>query len=196
MKTALLIHAHQYYEGIATGGLNQHVAEVIEAELRQRGFDVQHTHIAQGYDPQQEVHKHLAADLIVLQSPVYWFGMPWVYKKYVDEVFTAAMMQGEFITGDGRSREDASRPYGSGGKLQGKRYLVSLTWNAPRAAFGDPAQPLFEGRSVDDVLVANTANYKFCGVEILPSFSCHDVMKAPDIEGDMARLRQHLADHV
>lgn len=44
------------------------------------------------------------------------------------------------------------------------------------------------------MFVLNTANYKFCGVEILPSFSCHDVMKAPDIAQDMAQLRRHLAE--
>lgn len=41
--------------------------------------------------------------------------------------------------------------------------------------------------------VASTANYKFCGAEVLPSFSCHDVMKAPDMEGNIERLRKHLA---
>ena len=72
--------------------------------------------------------------------------------------------------------------------------MMSLTWNAPAAAFGDENQALFGGRSVDDVFILNTANYKFCGMEILPSFSCHDVMKAPDIDNDMVRLRIHLAE--
>jgi modulator of drug activity B len=31
-------------------------------------------------------------------------------------------------------------------------------------------------------------------MEILPSFSSHDVLKAPDIDNDMARLRKHLAE--
>jgi modulator of drug activity B len=68
-----------------------------------------------------------------------------------------------------------------------------LTWNAPKEAFGDARQLLFQGKSVDDVFVANTANYKFCGAEILPAFSSHDVMKQADVEGDIARLREHLA---
>jgi modulator of drug activity B len=72
--------------------------------------------------------------------------------------------------------------------------MLSLTWNAPEAAFSDANQTLFGQRSVDDVFVLNTANYKFCGMEILPSFSCHDVLKAPNIENDTARLRKHLAD--
>ena len=74
--------------------------------------------------------------------------------------------------------------------------VVPLNWNAPQAAFDNPAQDLFKGKSVDDVLVANTTNYAFCGMEALPSFSCFDVMKAPTIEDDMARLRAHLAEFV
>ena len=196
MKKALIIHAHQPYEGIAAGGLNKALADVIAQELQGRGYDIQHTHIAHGYDVQAEVDKHMWADLIVLQSPVYWFGNPWIYKKYADEVFMAGLMQGKFLTGDGRTREDASKQYGSGGLMQGKQYMMSLTWNAPREAFNDSTQMLFEGKSVDDVFVANTANYKFCGVEILPAFSCFDVVKAPTVEADIARLRQHLAQVV
>jgi modulator of drug activity B len=194
VKKALIIHAHQFYEGISTGGLNKAMASIIQEELESREFEVRHTHIEQGFDIETEVQNHLWADVIILQAPVYWFGMPWIYKKYVDEVFTAGMMKGLFITGDGRTREDPSRQYGSGGLLQGRKYMLSLTWNAPAAAFNDANQTLFGQRSVDDVFVLNTANYKFCGMEILPSFSCHDVLKAPNIENDIARLRKHLAD--
>jgi modulator of drug activity B len=192
MKKVLLINAHQFYEGIASGGLNKTVLGVIREEMEMRGYECQQTDIEKGFDVGEEVDKHLWADLIILQSPVYWFGMPWIYKKYVDEVFTAGMMQGRFITGDGRTREDPTKQYGTGGLLQGKQYMISLTWNAPAQAFGDARQKLFEGKTVDDVFVSNTANYKFCGVEILPAFSCHDVMKQADIEGDMVRLRAHL----
>jgi len=192
MKKVLLINAHQFYEGISSGGLNKTMAGVIQEEVEKRGYEFRQTDIERGYDIADEVQKHQWADLIILQSPVYWFGMPWIYKKYVDEVFTAGMMQGRFITGDGRTRADPARQYGTGGLLQGKQYMISLTWNAPAQAFGDARQNLFEGKTVDDVFVSNTANYKFCGVKILPSFSCHDVMKQADVEGDIVRLRAHL----
>ena len=194
MKNVLLINAHQHYEGIASGQLNGTLLGVIKDEMEQRGFPVQQTDIEQGYEIEAEVQKHVWADIIILQSPVYWFSTPWIYKKYVDEVFTAGMIQQAFITGDGRTRHDPSKQYGSGGAMQGKKYMISLTWNAPTAAFGDPSQALFQGKTVDEVFVANTSNYKFCGVEILPAFSCFDVLKAPDIEGDIKRLRKLLRE--
>lgn len=193
MKHALLINAHRFYEGISPGRLNRTMAGVIKEEMEKRGHEVRQTDIEQGYDIDTEVRNHVWADIIVLQSPVCWFGAPWIYKKYVDEIFTSGMFQQSFLTGDGRTREHPSKQYGTGGMMQGKQYMLSLTWNAPREAFGDKNQVLFAGKSVDDVFIANTANYKFCGAEILPSFSCHDVMKAPDIAGDIARLREHLA---
>lgn len=192
MKNVLLINAHQLYVGISSGGLNRTMAGVIQEEAEKRGYAFRQTDIERGYDVADEVQSHLWADLIILQSPVYWFGTPWIYKKYVDEVFTAGMMQGCFITGDGRTREIPDKQYGTGGLLEGKQYMISLTWNAPVQAFGDADQRLFEGKTVDDVFTHNTSNYKFCGMKILPAFSCHDVMKQPNIEGDMARLRLHL----
>ena len=193
MTNVLIVNAHQFFEGISTGRLNKTMAGIIQEEMERCGYNVRETDIEQGYDIDVEVEKHVWADLIILQSPVYWFGMPWIYKKYVDEVFTAGMFQQRFLVGDGRTRDDPSKQYGTGGKMQGKKYMLSLTWNAPEEAFGDAEQILFEGKTVDDVFVANTANYKFCGAEILPAFSCHDVMKQPDLEGDTARLRRHLA---
>jgi NADPH dehydrogenase (quinone) len=192
MKNVLIINAHQFYEGISGGRLNMALVNVIHEEMERAGYAVQHTAIEKGYDTAAEVQKHLWADLIILQSPVYWFGTPWIYKKYVDEVFTAAMMTGYFITGDGRTREDPTKQYGTGGLLQGKQYMLSLTWNAPIEAFGDKHQQLFNGKTVDDVFFSNTANYKFCGIDILPSFSCHDVMKQADVENDIVRLIEHL----
>jgi modulator of drug activity B len=192
MKKVLIINAHQFYEGISSGSLNKTMVKVIQDEMETLGHEVKLTEIDKGYDINDEVQKHLWADIIILQSPVYWFGNPWIYKKYADEVFMAGFMQQVFLTDDGRSREDSSKQYGTGGKMQGKKYMLSLTWNAPKESFGDKNQYLFGEKTVDDVFVVNTANYKFCGVEIVPSFSCYDVVKNPDVENDIKRLKKYL----
>lgn len=193
MKNVLLINAHQFYDGVSPGKLNKTMAGVIEEEMEKRGYAVQSTYIEQGYDIDAEVQKHVWADIIILQSPVYWFGMPWIHKKYIDEIFTAGLVQQNLLVDDGRTREDPSKQYGTGGKMQGKKYMMSLTWNAPKESFGNQEQVLFEGKTVDDIFVSHTASYKFCGAEIVPSFSCFNVVKAPDIAGDIEQLRKHLA---
>lgn len=192
MKKVLIINTHQFYEGMSTGTLNNSVVEIMKETMTNLGCEVQLTHIEKGYDINEEVNKHLWADLIITQSSVYWFGSPWIYKKYVDEVFTEGLKQGTFLADDGRTRNDPSKQYGTGGKLFGKKYMLSLTWNAPREAFNNFEQKLFDGRSVDDVFIHNTSNYKFCGVEVLPTFSFFDVFKEPQISKDIENLKQKL----
>ena len=192
MKNILIINAHQFYEGFSEGKLNSTMVNIAKETLETAGCKVKLTTIEKGYDINEEVEKHLWADLIVTQSPVFWFGAPWIYKKYVDEVFTAGLVQQNLLVDDGRTRKDPAKQYGTGGKMQDKKYLLSLTWNAPEQAFNDVNQALFEGKSVDDVFIANTSNYKFCGAEILPSFSCYNVVKDPTIEENIKRYQQYL----
>ncbi len=75
--------------------------------------------------------------------------------------------------------------------MVGKKYLISSTWNAPLEAFEDPAQ-FFEGRGVDGPFMCLHKVFQFFAMEPLPSFACHDVMKSPAIEEDLARLERHL----
>lgn len=192
MSNVLIINAHHYYEGRSTGSLNAYLAGVIDEEMQAKGHSVQHTYIDQGYDVKKEVDKHLWADIIILQTPVNWFGAPWIHKKYLDEVFNEGLAQQNLIVDDGRSRTDPNRQYGTGGKMQGKRFMMSLTWNAPKAAFSAPDQYLYAGKTEDDAFLHIATCYKFCGTEVLPTFSCFDVMKTPDIDSDVLRLKEHL----
>ncbi len=76
--------------------------------------------------------------------------------------------------------------------MTGKKYMLSLTFNAPREAFGDRGQYLFGGKSVDDLMFPVHMNFRFFGMEPLETFACFDVMKNPDVENDLQRFRAHL----
>jgi modulator of drug activity B len=192
MKKILIINAHQYFEGIAEGKLNNTMVEIAKNEFINRGCEVKTTTIEKGYDAQEEVEKHEWADIIITQSPVYWFQSPWIHKKYIDEVLGLASFQQKLCLNDGRSREDASKQYGTGGLMLGKKFMMSLTWNAPREAFGNEDQFLYEGKTLDDTQIGVTSIYKFCGCEILESFACYDVMKNQDIDNDIIKYKAHL----
>ncbi|MDU4092005.1 MAG: NAD(P)H-dependent oxidoreductase [Pantoea sp.] len=172
------------------GELNHTMTEVAETFLRDQGHEVQVTHIDDGYDIQQEVQKYLDNDVVIYQMPGWWMGEPWILKKYIDEVFTEG--HGSLYASDGRTRSDASKKYGSGGLLQGKKYMLSLTWNAPLEAFTDPQQ-FFEGVGVDGLYLHFHKANQFLGMEGLPTFICNDVIKQPDVPRDIARYREHLA---
>ena len=194
MKKVLIINAHQKYEDFAEGKLNQTFVNVMKTEFENKGCDVKLTVIEKGYDPVEEVEKHVWADLIITQSPVYWFGNPWIYKKYIDEVFNTGLFQQSLIVDDGRTRKNPNKQYGTGGKMQGKKYMLSLTWNAPKEAFGNKDQILFDGKTADELLISNTSVYKFCGAEIMPSFSSYNVLKDPQVDKDIEVLKMILME--
>ena len=73
-------------------------------------------------DLEAEIAKIEAADLMIWQFPLWWFGMPAILKGWVDRVFAMG------------------RTYGNGhiyetGKFKGKRALLSLTTGGPEAAY-------------------------------------------------------------
>ncbi|MFA7083873.1 MAG: NAD(P)H-dependent oxidoreductase [Arcobacteraceae bacterium] len=171
MRKVLIINAHQYYENVAKGELTQHYIDCANDFFLKKGFEVKHTHIDKGYNKEEESEKLAWADVVLFQFPVYWMGIPWISKKYFDEVLT----QGKHYTSDGRSRSDNSKTYGSGGLLNGK-YMLSITYNCPESEFNNQAG-FFEGLSVDQANVAVHKVFQFCGLEPVKTYSVHDIFK-------------------
>lgn len=188
----LIINGHQRWP-VAKGALNAALADAAREVCAAAGHEVRATAVDGRYEAAAEVDGFLWADRVLWQFPVYWFGPPWKMKKYIDEVFM--MGYGRIWRDDGRTRDDPSRKYGSGGLLQGRRYMLSTTWNAPAEAFGDPAQ-IFAGGDVDDAMRPLHRALEFCGMEALPSFAVHDVMKAPPGPGVLDAFRSHIARHL
>lgn len=193
MNNILLLNAHQPSD-FARGQLNQSLIDMAQQHLQEKGYNTRYTHTANEYSVTEELDNHQWADGIILQSPVNWMGVPWSFKKYMDEVYTAGM-GGIVCNGDGRSEESPEQGYGEGGTMQGKKYMLSLTFNAPKSAFDNPNEYLLRGKSVDDLFFPMHMNYRFFGMEALPTFVCFDVMKNPQIEADFARFQNHLAQH-
>lgn len=190
MKNVFLINAHQPYP-FAPGRLNATLLEKAESHFVANGHEVRSTTMKDEIDVDAEIDKHVWADVIFLQSPVNWMGVPWSFKRYMDHVYSAGM-DGRLCAGDGRSRKDPSMQYGSGGTLNGKKYMLSLTFNAPKSSFDDPKQQFFAGKGVDDLFWPAHLNFRFFGMAPLETFACYDVMKNPDIENDFLRFDAHL----
>jgi len=176
MKTVLLILGTESGE-FAGGKYNRGLFEAAESHLSSR-FNILKTVVEAGYDVADEITKWKQADYIIYQYPIFWFMMPSLLKKYIDEVYA----YGEFFAfTDG--------PYGTGGLMQGKSVMLSTTWNAPEEAFGTK---FFDGGERDAVLLPMRKSQTYCGMQELPHFSSHNVIKAPDFEGDQKRLIAHL----
>ncbi len=187
---ALIINGHVPYE-YAKGDLNAELVCLAGVALDNAGFSVETTIAHSDYDIDAEIAKIIAADIVIVQFPLYNMSVPWVLKKYMDDVFLAGG-DGRLYSGDGRSRKDPSKTYGSGGVLNGKPYMFSVTANAPSEAFDDESQPFFEGLSVSELLTPVHLAFQFNGMMPLEVFTAHDVHKNPDIETDFMRFNMHL----
>jgi len=193
MSNILIINAHHYYP-FAEGKLNQTLVERATEQLKAKGYTIDVVHTDEEWNVEEQLEKHQWADTIILQTPVNWMMPPWTFKKYMDEVYTAGM-GGELCAGDGRNSEAPKKNYGTGGTLAGKKYMLSLTFNAPEESFDDPEEYLFQGKSVDELWLPMHMNFRFFAMENLPTFACFDVMKNANVEQDFERFELHLDTH-
>ena len=86
------------------------------------------------------------ADLIVWQFPYHWYSLPWLMKKWLDEVFVHGFA------------------HGTGAKLAGKKLLVSFTTGAPEAAYTGQPGSVADIRELVSVFPAVA---KACGLDYL-----------------------------
>ncbi len=175
MKNVLIINGHQRYDEVAEGNLTKMYVDAASEFFKKSGLDLRYSVVESDYDVKKEVEKFVWADLILLQYPVYWMGVPWITKKYIDEVFSAGDHNGLYIN-DGRTRSDATKRYGSGGLMQGTKYMLSLTYNCPASEFSDK-DGFFDGLSLDEAHIATHKTFQFCGAEPLETYSVHDIFK-------------------
>ena len=177
-KSTLLIINGAETRGVAQGRLNKTLFEAAKAQL-QAHYHILETQVAEGYRVAEEQAKFSQADAVLFQYPVFWFGVPAVLKAYIDAVYE----HGIFFEG--------SEHYGEGGLLPGRRYLLSTTWNAPAQVFEDQQQ-FFDGRSLEELLLAMHKTQQYVGMRALRSFAAFDVVANPNIEEQTTRWREHL----
>lgn len=178
----LVINGHKYYP-FSQGRLNKTIFEEIIKILQSNNQETKSTIIENGYDLQEEIDKFRWADIIIFQSPVNWFSVPWTLKKYFDYVY----QHGIFYTG--------SEIYGEGGLFKGKKYMYSMTCNPREDDFDNP-NSFFDGKSPEDFMAPLHKMQQYCGMEPIKSFFCFDVVHNPDIPKYLENLRSHMRNYV
>lgn len=177
------------YETLGQGEarLSNTVFAISKKMFAEKGYEIKTTVVEEGYSADLEYEKFDWADGIFIHFPVYWFSVPGMFKTYLD----AILLPGKFYMNDGRTRKDPTRKYGSGGLMQGKKYMLCSTWNAPKTAFG-AVDELFQGKSVDDVLISTHLAMQFCGLEKAASFHFHDVFKGELVAQQVEEFEEHI----
>ncbi|WP_232719330.1 NAD(P)H-dependent oxidoreductase [Gordonia metallireducens] len=134
--------------------LSSHLRNVGVAALREAGWRVDESDLYRmRWDPllvaddrsadvRAEQRKLADADLVILQFPLWWYGMPAILKGWFDRVFESGFAHDVPDPETGRFLK-----YGRGG-LTGKRALVVVTAGDRRASLG----PRGISGHIDDVL--------------------------------------------
>lgn len=121
-------------------------------------------------DVQKQIDRLEAADLLILQFPLWWHGPPAMLKGWLDRV----LISGGLYTS--RMRYD-------NGYFKGRRALISVTTGAPAAALG----PGGRGGDIDKLLWPLHYSLHYLGYLVLPPFV------AAGVQGHGYRYRNEAA---
>ncbi|WP_281638040.1 hypothetical protein [Flavobacterium marginilacus] len=94
-KTVLLVNVYLTYPGLSKGKLNKAFYDKAKEFFLFQNFNVLEKKIVVDYNMDEEAEKHLQADIIVSQT-IDRKNTPWIYQKYVDELFTNAIFSKKF----------------------------------------------------------------------------------------------------
>lgn len=157
-------------------------------------YSVKTTQVGNDYNKSEEVDKFKWADVVIYHTPIWWFQLPYGFKKYIDEVFTEGHQNGIY-NNDGRSRVNPAINYGTGGELKGKKYVLTTSWNAPRQAFELEGE-FFDQKSVDEGTMFGFHRMNaFVGMKPLSTMHFHDMEKNADVPFELENFDKFLKEN-
>jgi putative NADPH-quinone reductase len=116
MKRILVVAAHDH---MVDSVMNKRIVEGIRAKMPDAVIDdLDAIYGDNVVDVKAEQDKLVAADIIVLQFPLYWYSMPGLMHRWMEYVFVHGFSHGS-----------------KGKALQGKTLVASFTTGAPAVAY-------------------------------------------------------------
>jgi len=136
------------------------------ADPKRLGFipESEHAYLngLQTEDVEAEQKKILAADAVILQFPLWWFGMPAILKGWIDRVYAYGFAYGYKAAGN-------KFRYGDGA-LKGKRAMLSVMCGGPEQDYA----PRGINAPLDQLLFPITHGMLFYpGMDVLPTFAVY-----------------------
>ncbi|GIF11398.1 NAD(P)H-dependent oxidoreductase [Actinoplanes teichomyceticus] len=136
-------------------------------------------------DVRTEQAKIAAAELLIVQFPLWWYGPPAILKGWFDRVFTSG-----FAYGDIDPELGLPRRYGDGG-LAGRKALIVVTAGEDAKSIG----PRGISGDLDSLLFPLTHGVLwYVGIETLDLHVIHDAdsLDGSGVDHEIERLRQRV----
>lgn len=117
MKNILVVSGHT---NLNDSVANKNILEELKTMLPEAELDLlSELYPSYKIDVKKEQEKLVNADIIVLQYPLFWYSMPSLLEKWMEDTFVFGFSHGD-----------------NGDKLKGKKIIVSLTTGAPEEIIG------------------------------------------------------------
>jgi NAD(P)H dehydrogenase (quinone) len=129
-------------------------------------------------DIAEEQRKVLAANLVVFQFPMWWFGMPSILKGWVDRIFARGFA---YLPG---------RKYDTG-MLAGRRAMLSITTGTSRDTYREDG---IDGDINDILWPIHNGMLRYTGFDVLPPFIAYmpGRISAEERKAQLDAYRNHL----
>ncbi|WP_026971025.1 NAD(P)H-dependent oxidoreductase [Aliagarivorans marinus] len=173
MSQVLVISGHPDLDGSYTNS-------VIIDELAQRISNIEVRRLDRLYPDYQidvaaEQQAMLDADVIVLQFPFYWYSVPALMKKWVDDVFSFNFAYGP-----------------EGDKLKGKDFILSFTVGGPAESY----QPLgYNHFTIEQMLRPLEQTAYLAGMNYRSPVYTHRMVYIPNVYNELDEVQGRAKDH-
>lgn len=145
MKNILIVSGHT--------NLNDSIAnKSILDNLKELVSNAEFTYLDKLYpdyqiDVLKEQEKLVNADIIVLQFPIFWYSVPSIMQKWLEDVFIHGFAHGD-----------------TGNKLKEKKLILSFTTGAPESVYHKNAPVGYE---IEEFLIPIKATCNMCGISLI-----------------------------
>jgi putative NADPH-quinone reductase len=172
MNPILIISGHP---GLDTSYANKQILAELTALPGTTGYDLRTRYPDGTINVKREQEYLRAADIIVLQFPFIWYGMPAHMRAWMESVFSYGFAFGE-----------------GGDALKGKRLLLSVTLGGNREAYSASGQ---HQHPVETFLRPLEMFARYCGMQYLPPVFSYamNVFDAPSREALQQKVATHTA---
>lgn len=126
-------------------------------------------------DIQTEQQALLAADVVVLQFPFYWYSVPALLKKWIDDVFSYDFAYGR-----------------NGNKLHGKDLILSFTIGAPEESY-DPLG--YNHFPISQLIQPLQQTAYLTGMTFHTPVYSHGMVYIPDIYNELEDVQEKAKEH-